>query len=101
MRRRDADWEALGALVRQKRKDKDIGLREFAESLDKSHAFVSRFERGKSTASRETLKSIAIRLELSTPEVYGALGVWPPRVRPKSEAEIRKVIRLLREHRED
>lgn len=79
----------LGQLIRERRQDLDIGLRELARRIDKSPSFLVGLEtgEGKPSASESTLQQIAEELELPADRLITLAGKVPADAKPDDELE--------------
>lgn len=75
-------WREFGDLVRGKRQDKDLGLRELARRVDMSPTYLSKVEHGEFPPPAEKkVKSIAQELGLNADSLLGLAGKIPKDVK--------------------
>ncbi len=63
--------DTLGARLKKIRENKKLSLRKLGEIAHLSHSFIADIESGRSNPSLDTLKALAIALEISVPELIG------------------------------
>lgn len=79
----------LGNLIRERRRELEIGLRELAREIDKSPSFLVGLEtgEGKPSASASTLRQIAHALNLPADRLITLAGKVPDDAAPEDEVE--------------
>jgi transcriptional regulator with XRE-family HTH domain len=70
-----AQWEALGAFIRQQRKRAGLSLRQLAELTSLSNPYLSQVERGLHQPSVRVLKAISDALNLSAETLLAEAGL--------------------------
>ena len=71
--------DLLGAIIRQQRELSALPMRQFANAVGISNAYLSQIERGLRAPSEAVLEAIADSLDTSTEELYARAGfVEPP-----------------------
>ena len=71
----DAQREALGAFIRQQRKQANLSLRQLAELTKLSNPYLSQVERGLHQPSVRVLKAISDALNLSAETLLAQAGL--------------------------
>jgi transcriptional regulator with XRE-family HTH domain len=107
----DAQREALGAFIRQQRKQANLSLRQLAELTKLSNPYLSQVERGLHQPSVRVLKAISDALNLSAETLLAqaglidamvpadANGTTPRKDVPETEDAIRADQRLSEEQK--
>lgn len=96
----------LGRLVRRRREDLEIGLRELARRIGKSPAFLVSIELDATLpgVSEETLRSIGRELDLAGDLLLTIAGKTPEDVTPRSPLEVdlyRRIQKLSNKDQEE
>lgn len=88
----------LGKLIRERREEMEIGLRELAREIDKSPSFLVGLEtgEGKPSASESTLQKIADVLSLPSDRLITLAGKVPDDAAPEDEVEAELFRRMKR-----
>lgn len=98
----DAQMQALGAFIRDKRKLANLSLRQLAERTKLSNPYLSQIERGLHQPSVRVIRLISEALNVSTETLLAQAGLLleplggahPQRPAPDVEAAIRAERRL-------
>ena len=78
----EAQWEALGAFIRERRKQANLSLRQLAELTSLSNPYLSQIERGLHQPSVRVLRAISDALNLSAETLLARAA---PRRRPRPQ----------------
>jgi transcriptional regulator with XRE-family HTH domain len=102
----DAQREALGAFIREQRKQANLSLRQLAELTSLSNPYLSQVERGLHQPSVRVLKAISDALNLSAETLMAQAGLIdamaddPPKPEPPlTEDAIRADPRLTEDQK--
>lgn len=92
----------LGRLIRKKRDEQALTLREFARRIEKSPSFGVMLEKDDEVppVKEQTLRKIASVLEIDFDAIMAAAGKLPKNLKPRSELDValyRKVRKLSKE----
>ena len=107
--------EALGAYIREQRRQAELSMRKLADLAGVSNPYLSQIERGLKRPSAEILQQLARALEVSAEQLYVRAGIldepptpiWSRRSAPRttsrptrsrSDPDLRELPR--REHRQ-
>ncbi|HEX7164771.1 MAG TPA: helix-turn-helix transcriptional regulator [Trebonia sp.] len=71
----EAQWEALGAFIRERRKQANLSLRQLAELTSLSNPYLSQIERGLHQPSVRVLRAISDALNLSAETLLARAGL--------------------------
>ena len=81
--------EALGAYIREQRRQAELSMRKLADLAGVSNPYLSQIERGLKRPSAEILQQIARALEVSSEQLYVRAGILDEAPEPDLIAAIR------------
>jgi transcriptional regulator with XRE-family HTH domain len=96
----EAQREALGAFIRERRKQANLSLRQLAEMTRLSNPYLSQVERGLHQPSVRVLKAISDALNLSAETLLAQAGLIDVMTGEKQDADVPDTERAIRaDHR--
>ena len=92
--------EALGAYIREQRRQAELSMRKLADLAGVSNPYLSQIERGIRKPSAEILKNLSRALEISANSLYKKAGLIDEELPPASVFDaIEADERLVAEHK--
>jgi transcriptional regulator with XRE-family HTH domain len=88
----EAQREALGAFIRERRKQANLSLRQLAELTSLSNPYLSQVERGLHQPSVRVLRAISDALNLSAETLLAQAGLIDAMAGPRTGAEDESVV---------
>jgi transcriptional regulator with XRE-family HTH domain len=92
----EAQREALGAFIMERRKQANLSLRQLAEMTRLSNPYLSQVERGLHQPSVRVLKAISDALNLSAETLLAQAGLIDVMTREKQDADVPDTERAIR-----